>query len=49
MEILVLEILNVRCMWNSQAYQVDKREISGLEANLYVFSIQMELTPLLNP
>lgn len=26
MAILVLEILSVRCMWNSQADQVDKRE-----------------------
>lgn len=46
MEILVLEILSVRCMWNSQADQVDKRERSGLEAKLCVIRIQIELTPL---
>lgn len=44
MEILVLEIL--RCMWNSQADQGDKRERSGLEANLRVIRIWMELRPL---
>ena len=44
----VLEILRLRCMWNSQAEQVGKRERSGLEADLCVSSIQMELTPLAN-